>query len=352
MQPPSILKPLLILSTTAILLSVMHIAASFLLPVLFSLFFAALLTPIYRWLVQKRLSKGVALILSIVFLILVALLLLLLVGSSLSVLEEGLNTYRDQFNQRREELAGQLERVNLPFDTTPLVSIVEPDDLVNVLRYALGTIASIMKSALIIFFLTIFFLVEVPLLLKRMNGSFGVDHPLPKNLVALARLMVNYFGARVLVNLVNAAATGVMLWLFGIDYAGLWTVLLFFMSFIPYIGAVISMIPPLFLAYAESGLGLSILVGVLAILINGISENIFQPMIMGKTLSISPTVVFLSTIFWMFILGGPGALIAMPLTVAVLLFMRNFSETRGFVGVAITTPEPAEEPVSSTALAL
>jgi predicted PurR-regulated permease PerM len=68
-------------------------------------------------------------------------------------------------------------------------------------------------------------------------------------------------------------------------------------------------------------------------------------MVMGRGLSISPTVVFLSFLFWMFILGGPGALIAMPLTLGIVLFMRNFEETRNLVAAVIVIHEPAGKPV-------
>jgi predicted PurR-regulated permease PerM len=79
------------------------------------------------------------------------------------------------------------------------------------------------------------------------------------------------------------------------------------------------------------------------VLINTICENIVAPMIMGRGLSISPIVVFLSFLFWMFILGGSGALIAMPLTLGVILFMRSFEETRDLVAAVIIVPESARE---------
>jgi predicted PurR-regulated permease PerM len=69
---------------------------------------------------------------------------------------------------------------------------------------------------------------------------------------------------------------------------------------------------------------------------------------MGKGLSISPTVVFLSCMFWMFILGGPGAFLAMPLTMSLILFLRFFAETRPLADILITTPEPILEPASQT----
>jgi predicted PurR-regulated permease PerM len=101
------------------------------------------------------------------------------------------------------------------------------------------------------------------------------------------------------------------------------------------------------LAFAQGGLEEALVVIVLMVVINAVTENILAPMIMGKGLSISPTVVFLSFIFWMFILGGPGAFLAMPLTLAVILFLQSFEETHSLVqAIIVTEPDqkPAREP--------
>jgi len=338
MQSPSILKPILILACAAVLLTAMHFAASFLVPVLLGIFFATLLTPIYRWF-KKRIPAVLALLLSIGFLVLVALFLVLLVGKSLNTLASSLDSYSAQFSQRQADLTAAAESVSQTIDLAPLLSAFDPGKLVDVLGFVLGTLAGIFKDGLVILMVTIFFLVESPLFLARLRRAFGEDHSLPQKITSLAQMMISYFGLRALVNLVNAVATGLMLWLFGIEYAGLWAVLIFFLSFIPYIGAVLSMIPPLILAYAQGGLGLVVVIGLLSVVINGISEILGQPMVMGKGLSISPTVVFLSVMFWMFILGGPGAFLAMPLTMALILFMGSFSETRGLTAMLLTKPE-------------
>jgi predicted PurR-regulated permease PerM len=79
------------------------------------------------------------------------------------------------------------------------------------------------------------------------------------------------------------------------------------------------------------------------IIINSLAENVVAPLMMGKGLSVSPTVVFLSFIFWMYILGGLGAFVAMPLTIALIQFMSAFEETRGMAQIMGTIPEPAAE---------
>jgi predicted PurR-regulated permease PerM len=187
--------------------------------------------------------------------------------------------------------------------------------------------------------------VESPAFLNRMSKAYGPDHFLPNNLITLAKMMISYFGLRALVNLVTATLSGLMFWLVGIPHAGLWAVLTFFLSFIPYIGAFFAGIPPVLLAFAQGGIWLAIAVVLMMVVINAISENIVAPMVMGRGLSISPTVVFLSFLFWMFILGGSGAFIAMPLTLGVILFMRSFEETRNLVATVIVVREPVRKPV-------
>ncbi len=340
-QFPSIVKSILILASAAVILTVMHLAASFLVPVLLAIFFATLLTPIYSWLKKRRIPKWLALLLAIGVLILIALFLVLLVGRSITVLEASLDGYRDQFSQRQAELAAQLESLNPSLDASTLDSALNPDTLVSALGFVVTTLAGMLKNGFVILMLTVFLLVEAPVFKVRMSQAFGPEHATTQNVNSLAHLMIRYFGSRAVINLINATATGIMLWLFGIPYVGLWVVLIFFLSFIPYIGAIISMIPPILIAYAQSGLGVAVLVGLLSVVINAVSENIVQPMVLGVSLSVSPTVVFLSTMFWLFILGGPGAFLAMPLTMAVILTMQNFAETRGLAALVVRTfPSP------------
>jgi predicted PurR-regulated permease PerM len=342
LERPSILKPLLILTAGVVMLAAMHFAASFLVPIMMALFFAVLLSPIYGWLKRRRVPGGLALLLSIGVLALVALVLLWLVGDALTTLAVSLASYGEQFSQRQAQLqamAGELGQTSV---LKPLIAAIDPASLVAVLGFFVVAATDIFKSGLLILLVAIFALGEGPQFQARMVRAFGADHFLPRNTIALASLVISYFGLRALVNLVVATATGIMLWLFGIPHAGLWGVITFFFSFVPYIGAVVALISPVLLAYAEGGPILALVIIVLALVINALSENIVAPLVMGKGLSVSPTIVFVSFIFWMFILGGAGAFLAMPLTVALMLFMGSFDETSGLAAMMGTTPEPGD----------
>jgi AI-2 transport protein TqsA len=339
MQRSSVFKPLLIMAAAVIVLAAMRSAASFVTPILLAMFFAALLTPVYRWLTRHKVPGGLALLLTAGFLVLIVVLIVLLVGNSFSVLASSLAGTTEMLSQRKAELVAQVGNPNLK----QALSSIDPATLASGLSFILGMAAGVLKNGLLILFVTLFVLVEGPQFIARMRKSYGDDHFLPRNMTTLSGVVISYFGLRALVNLVVASATGVMLWLFGIPHAGLWAVLTFFLSFIPYIGSFVAMIPPILLAFAQSGLGIAITIILLAVIINSLTENIVAPMVMGKGLAVSPTVVFLSFIFWMFILGGAGAFIAMPITVAMILFLGSFEETHGLAEVMGSIPEPASQ---------
>jgi AI-2 transport protein TqsA len=340
MKRPSVVNPLIILATVVIVLAAMHFATAIVTPVLLALFFAALLTPIYRWLTRRKVPGGLALLLTGGFLVLVAVFVVLLVGNAFTTFASDLAGYTERLSERKAELVAAIGNTTIK----QILSSVDLASLASIMSYILGMILGVFKNSLLILLVTMFALAEGPQFIARMRKSYGNDHFLPRNMTTLSDVVISYFGLRAIVNLVVAVATGVMLWLFGIPHAGLWTVLTFFLSFVPYIGSFVAMIPPVLLGFAQGGLGVAIAIIVLAMVINALCENIVAPMVMSKGLSVSPTVVFLSFIFWMFLLGGSGAFIAMPITVALILFMGSFEETRGIADLMGSIPEPAVNP--------
>jgi AI-2 transport protein TqsA len=100
------------------------------------------------------------------------------------------------------------------------------------------------------------------------------------------------------------------------------------MGYIPSIGFIIALIPPVLLAYAQYGLQTAIIVLIGYILINGGVQNFYQPKVMGNRLRISPVIVFVSLFVWGFLLGGIGAILAVPMTLMLLILMEYFEGTR------------------------
>jgi len=130
------------------------------------------------------------------------------------------------------------------------------------------------------------------------------------------------------INLLVGLGDTIFLMYLGVDFAVLWGLLAWFMGYIPSIGFIIALIPPMLMAYAQYGLETALVVLAGYILINGSVQNFIQPKIMGQGLKINPVVVFVGLFIWGFLLGGIGALLAVPLTLLVLTIMENFEGSR------------------------
>jgi AI-2 transport protein TqsA len=129
----------------------------------------------------------------------------------------------------------------------------------------------------------------------------------------------------------------------------LWGLLAWFMGYIPSIGLIIALIPPVVMAYLQNGLQSALVVLVGYILINGGVQNLIQPKLMGSRLSISPVVVFIGLLVWGYLLGGIGAILAVPLTIPVLIIMENFEVSHPLAILIRYTREGQQEDVQEMA---
>lgn len=107
------------------------------------------------------------------------------------------------------------------------------------------------------------------------------------------------------------------LWLVGVPGALLWGLLAFITNYIPNIGFVIGLVPPAILALLEGGWSLFALVVVVYSVINLIIQSVIQPKIVGDEVGLSAVVTVLSLVVWSVLLGGIGAVLAIPLTLLV-----------------------------------
>jgi len=178
-------------------------------------------------------------------------------------------------------------------------------------------------------------------MMNRLRVSTGEDHPQVARLAVFGRSVIRQLGLRAIVNLATATGVVLLLLVLRVDFPLMWGILAFFLSFIPWIGLPLAVAPAVVLAFAEHGLTSALLVIAGVTVINILAENALSPMLMGRGLSISPTVLFLGFLFWAWLLGGPGAFLAAPLTIFLILMLDTFPETQWLANVmGMGAPEP------------
>jgi predicted PurR-regulated permease PerM len=129
-----------------------------------------------------------------------------------------------------------------------------------------------------------------------------------------------------------SAATGIVitigLKLFDIHYAVLWGLIALMLNFIPTIGSIIAGVPAVLMAMVQYDISTSIGVAVLYIVVNVVIGSILDPRIMGKGLGLSTLIVFLSLIFWGWLLGPIGMLLSVPLTIMIKIALSTQPNTQ------------------------
>ena len=109
---------------------------------------------------------------------------------------------------------------------------------------------------------------------------------------------------------------GLLYWL-GIPLPWLWGLLAFITNYIPNIGFIIGLVPPAVLALLEGGPGLMLTVIAIYCVLNLVIQSLIQPKIVGDAVGLSPTLSFLSLVFWTWVIGPLGAVLAVPLSLLV-----------------------------------
>ena len=342
LRQPSYLRVVLILAATVVVLVGLRLGAPILNPILFAVVLSLLFSPIYSWLLRRGLPTGLALVVMLVILIILFLGFSIILGSSISRFGERVGFYVQQLNGQVDSLDALLERLGL--SNVNVQDVVKPDALANAFGVVLSGISSFLSNLFLILMIMLFLLGEGPAMMDRLRASAGSDNPQVARLTAIGQGVVLQFGLRAIVNLVTGAGVTVVLFVLGVDFPLMWGILTFFLSFIPYIGLVLAVTPAVVLALAEFGVTRALLVIAGVIVINILAENVLSPMMMGRGLSISPTIVFLSFIFWAWLLGGPGAFLALPITIFVAVMFDTFPETRwlaSIIGVSSTDSDSA-----------
>ena len=307
-----------------LLLVLISWAAPVLTPVLMAGYLAALFAPLYIWLQERGVNKRRALILLVVVLVLGNLILVGLLVLSVNRLAEGIIAYQGQLGAEESRLRGTLAA--LGFQEGDLRNIISGDTLTSILLAMGSFIIDFAGDLLFSLVLISFFLLESDRFLRLAETRLS-DRPVFGTLPEVAKTAVVYFGVRTRLNLLTGVAVGLMLLILGVDYALLWGLMAFILSYVPYIGLFTAAVPPTILALAEHGLTRALIVVAGVILINLAIENIVEPQLTGKTLKLSPTIVVLSFFFWAWLLGPTGALLSMPITVMILLIMERDERT-------------------------
>lgn len=208
-----------------------------------------------------------------------------------------------------------------------------------------GTALEVVSGAGITLFATIFFVHDGPRIWSWVTSMFPpgartrVDEAGRLSWMTLS----GYARGTVMIAAIDAAGIGLGSWLIGVPLAGTIAVLVFFFSFIPIVGALLSGLVAVLIALATEGLTAALLVLAVVILVQQLEGHILQPIIQGKLVAIHPLAVVLAVAGGSIVAGLVGAVIAVPIVaVANVLVRYTAHANRGHRVAPEDDPAPGE----------
>ncbi len=313
-------------------------------------FLAVVLTitlhPIRLWLEQRRCPEWAA---SLVMLLAACLLLFILTLAlivSVARLADLIPQYSDQMTETVENAGNTLREFGIKQDQIDaVVNAIDPAQIVDLAMSVLSGSLGVLTD--------LFFLITVLLFMafdtdstRRSLTTVGERFPNPvAALSSFATGARSYMGVSAGFGLIVAVIDGVVLSVMGVPGAFVWAVLAFVTNFIPNVGFIIGVIPPAFIALLEGGPGLMVAVIVVYSVINFIIQSVIQPRVVGDAVGLSGTLTFMSLVFWAWLMGPLGALLAVPLTLfARALLVEADPRSRWALPLISGQPQKDDEP--------
>jgi AI-2 transport protein TqsA len=315
----------IIFAAVIVVIAGLREAAGLITPLFLSIFITAILYGPFKWLQKKGLHVSIALTIVIIALAIITVTIFGLLGASVASFTEKIPFYEERFTLYWKGL-NQFLGANGWLDIE--LNISEYFNAGLIMKFA-GNVftgfGNLMSNSFIILLVVIFMLLEISIFERKIKlinkSSLARVNKIVHNLNA-------YFGTKTLTSLVTGFLVSISLAIIGIDFPLLWGFLAFLLNFIPNIGSIIAAVPAVLLGLIQAGFPTALAVMIAFLLINIIIGNVIEPRLMGKNLGLSPLIVFISLIFWGWVLGTVGMLLATPLTMTIKIIFDNMEETK------------------------
>lgn len=326
-----------------IILAGLQAARSIVVTFLLSAFMAVVCSAPLYWLRRRGLPMFVSVLVVIAGIVIAALMMTTLIGSSINDFSNNLPTYQDRLHTQWKSLSAWLESIGV--DTAGLVDveIFEPQSLMPYIGRVLSEFGSMLTNGFVITLIVIFLLLEASTMPNKLRAILEEPNVTLPRFSEASEGIKSYLGIKTWVSMGTGIMVTVWLAILGIDYPLLWGVLAFFLNYVPNIGSIIAAVPGVIMALIQFGFAKAGWTAAGYIVINILVGSVLEPRFMGKGLGLSTLVVFLSLIFWGWVLGPVGMLLSVPLTMVMKIALENFESTRWLaILLSSNVPPPAE----------
>ena len=315
--PPS-LRVLLGLAAAVVVLAGIFFAREIFGPLVLAIVLVVICEPVRRPLERRGWPRwaGTTAVIVVGYLVLVLMgVLLWIAGTQFAQL---VGQFADELRGSVDDFIAWLQSVGLDEEASDAAaSVLDPQTLLE-LASSLGGAAIGVATALFFVFAYIIFMAADAARYRDAGRVFGDGHrPVLARIGRLNTGIRRYYVVNASFGAVVAIIDGLALWALGVPAPVVWAILAFVTNFIPNIGFVLGLIPPVVLGFVVGGWPMLLAVIAIYSVVNVVLQVLVQPKFVSDAVDLSLTLSFFAVIFWTFIIGPLGAILSIPLTLAV-----------------------------------
>jgi AI-2 transport protein TqsA len=304
--------------------AVFKAAQAVILPLIIAWLLSYLLAPVVNWMVHHRIPVGPSVLVVLVLVLGVCWLAGIFVHARVSAFAGQYDKYQVQLLEIFSDIN---TRINLPPEVAANLDFNWMQWVGKRVVSFSGSFFTFMSNLVLVLIFLVFMLLGKPYSRFKVMRAFPSERG--EQIIDVFNKIAHEIGIYLSLKIGISLITGFLVWgaclLLKIDFPVTWGALAFFLNFIPNIGSVIASIPPILLALVQyyPSYGKAVLAAIAMLGIQQTMGSLIEPKVQGDNLNLSPVVILISLVFWGWLWGITGALLSVPIAVAIKIICEN-----------------------------
>ena len=319
----------------------MIFAKSIITPFLLAIFISIICAQPISWLEKKRIPNCFAIIIVLLGLIILFSGFAFLIGGRVASFLANVSKYESALTTISKSFIQFLNQKGLSIPQDQVLNLIQPARILEFTALAVNQLLNVMGSTFLIFLISLFIFLEFGSFSDKAKAILSVSDESNFYFSTIIQNIRHYLWIKTLLCLLTGSLIYVALLIIGVDYPLLWALIAGLMNYIPNIGSIIAAIPAVLFALVQCGLSGALWTLGSFLLVHNVLGNFVEPRIMGRGLGLSILVVFLSLLFWGFILGPVGMFLSVPITMTIKIILEQNEKTR-WLAILLGTPAEAK----------
>jgi predicted PurR-regulated permease PerM len=328
----------------------MRASADIIVPFLLAVFIAVISSPALDWLERRGFPRGVAMLVVIAAIVAVGMGITGLVGSSLTRFSSNLPEYTSRLNGYTQSVGDWLDQRGIPFNSHDLRNLIDASKVMKLAGEVFNSFGGALTNAFLIFVTVVFILFETASFATKLRAVSDDPDDTLKAFHNVTDNVKRYLAMKTLTSLATGVTIGISLAILGVENPVLWALLAFMLNYVPNIGSIIAAVPAVLFALVQLGFSGAMATAVIFTVVNVLIGSVLEPRFMGRGLGLSTLVVFVSLVFWGWVLGPVGMFLSVPLTMTAKIALGANESTRWiavFLGTGQEPPLPSAPPTDA-----